>query len=163
MILIQKIELPIAGLEALHVEAKRDGYDFIDTLVDEWTSGANRFEAPGEVLCGHLDHGQLVAVGGLTIDPFTTELQTGRIRRVYVRSAWRNQGIGRALVSTLVEEARKSFRHVRLRAENENAARLYESMGFTPIEDPGATHTLSFEDHKDHAAPQIAASKNGAQ
>jgi GNAT superfamily N-acetyltransferase len=147
MIPIQKIELPIAGLEALHVEAKKDGYDFIDTLVDEWASGVNRFEAPGEVLCGHLNHGQLVAVGGLTIDPFTAEPGTGRIRRVYVRSAWRNQGVGRALVSTLVEEARKSFRFVRLRAENASAARLYERMGFTPIGDPNATHTLSFEDH----------------
>ncbi|MBB5342873.1 GNAT superfamily N-acetyltransferase [Edaphobacter lichenicola] len=144
MVLIQKIELPIAGLEELHTEAKKDGYDFIDTLVDEWASGANRFQAPGEVLCGHLDHGQLVAVGGLTIDPFTAEPHTGRIRRVYVRSAWRNQGVGRALVSTLVEEARKSFRRVRLRAENASAARLYERMGFTAIEDPGATHTLSF-------------------
>ncbi|MBB5317786.1 GNAT family N-acetyltransferase [Tunturibacter empetritectus] len=144
MILIQKIKLPIAGLEELHAEARKDGYGFIDTLVDEWASGANRFQATGEVLCGHLDHGQLVAVGGLTIDPFTPEPHTGRIRRVYVRSAWRNQGVGRALVSTLVEQAQKSFRHVRLRAENASAARLYERMGFTPIEDPGATHTLSF-------------------
>jgi GNAT superfamily N-acetyltransferase len=151
MILIQKIELPIAGLEELHAEAKKDGYNFIDTLVEEWAGGVNRFEAPGEVLCGHLNHGQLVAVGGLTIDPFTAEPHTGRIRRVYVRSAWRNQGVGRALVSTLVEVARKSFRHVRLRAENASAARLYESMGFTPINDPGATHTLSFEDHEAHA------------
>jgi GNAT superfamily N-acetyltransferase len=147
MILIQKIELPITGLEELYAEAKRAGYDFIDTLVDEWASGVNRFEAPGEILCGHLDHGQLVAVGGLTIDPFTPEPNTGRIRRVYVRSAWRNKGVGRALVSTLIAEARNSFRCVRLRAENESAARLYERMGFTPIDDPGATHTLSFEDH----------------
>ncbi|MBB5339433.1 GNAT family N-acetyltransferase [Tunturiibacter gelidoferens] len=151
MIPIQQIKLPTTGLEELHAEAKRDGYDFIDTLVDEWASGVNRFEAPGEVLCGHLDHGQLVAVGGLTIDPFTSEPGTGRIRRVYVRSAWRNQGVGRALVSTLVQEARKSFRCVRLRAENAGAARLYERMGFTPIDDPGATHALFFEDHEDRA------------
>jgi len=147
MILIQKIELPVAGLEQLHAEAKQSGYDFIDTLVDEWTSGANRFEASGEILCGHFDQGQLVAVGGLTIDPFVGRSDTGRIRRVYVRSSWRDKGIGRALVSTLIEEARKNFHHVRLRAENEDAARLYERMGFTPIDDPGATHTLSFEDH----------------
>ncbi|WP_158943040.1 GNAT family N-acetyltransferase [Granulicella sp. S190] len=144
MILIQQIELPIAGLEELHAEAKQSGYDFIDTLVEEWASGANRFEAPGEILCGHLHHDQLVAVGGLTLDPFTAESHTGRIRRVYVRSAWRNQGVGRALVSALIEEARKNFRHVRLRAENANAARLYERLGFTPIDDPDATHTLSF-------------------
>lgn len=147
MIQIQKIVLPITGIEQLHTEAKEHGYDFIDTLVDEWASGANRFNAPGEILCGHLEEGLLVAVGGLTIDPFTTESHTGRIRRVYVRSAWRNKGIGRALVSALIEEARKNFRCVRLRAENASAARLYERMGFTPIDNPDATHTLSFEDH----------------
>jgi GNAT superfamily N-acetyltransferase len=147
MTLIQKIELPTPGIEQLHAEAKQSGYDFIDTLVDEWASGANRFEAPGEILCGYFDQGQLVAVGGLTIDPFVGRSDTGRIRRVYVRSAWRDKGIGRALVSTLVEEARRNFRNVRLRAQNADAARLYESLGFVPIDDPDATHTMSFENH----------------
>jgi len=146
MIQIQKIALPVTGMEQLHAEAKEDGYDFIDTLVDEWANGTNRFNAPGEILCGHLEEGLLVAVGGLTVDPFISEPHTGRIRRVYVRSAWRNKGIGRALVSTLIEEARKNFRYVRLRAENAGAARLYERMGFTSIDNPDATHILSFED-----------------
>jgi GNAT superfamily N-acetyltransferase len=147
MIQIQKIALPVTGMEQLHAEAKEDGYDFIDTLVDEWANGTNRFNGPGEILCGHLEEGVLVAVGGLTIDPFITEPHAGRIRRLYVCSAWRNKGIGRSLVSTLIEEARKNFRYVRLRAENGSAARLYERMGFTPINNPDATHTLSFEDH----------------
>jgi GNAT superfamily N-acetyltransferase len=151
MILIQKIKLPATGMEQLHAEAKEEGYDFIDTLVDEWASGTNRFNAPGEILCGHLEGGLLVAVGGLTIDPFPTAPHTGRIRRVYVRAAWRNKGVGRALVSTLVEEARKNFRHVRLRAENASAARLYERMGFTPIDNPDATHNLSFNKRPDES------------
>jgi GNAT superfamily N-acetyltransferase len=147
MTLIQKIELPAPGIEQLHAEAKQSGYDFIDTLVDEWVSGANRFQARGEVLCGCFDQGKLVAVGGLTIDPFVGSPDTGRIRRVYVRSAWRNHGVGRALVTYLVEQARKNFRNVRLRAENADAARLYERLGFISIDDPDATHTLSFENH----------------
>ena len=69
----------------------------------------------------------------------------GRIRRVYVKSAWRNRGIGRALVSALMNHARRYFSCVRLRAENALAARLYESMGFSPIESPDATHILIFE------------------
>jgi GNAT superfamily N-acetyltransferase len=142
---IQKIELPIPGLEQLQEEAKRNGYTFIDPLVEQWSSGANRFEAPGEILCGHLDDGLLVAVGGLTLDPFVDQPGTGRIRRVYVRSAWRNRGIGRALVSTLVEHARNNFRRVRLRAENADAARLYERMGFMPITNPDATHIMLFD------------------
>jgi GNAT superfamily N-acetyltransferase len=150
MISIQKIELPFPGMALLHAEARSEGYNFVDTLLDEWDSETNRFDAPGEILCGHMDDGLIVAVGGLTYDPFglfrpfAGHPDTGRIRRVYVRSAWRNQGIGRALVTALVEYARKNFRHVRLRAENEDAARLYERMGFSAISNPDATHILSF-------------------
>jgi hypothetical protein len=70
MIAMRKIELPIPGIERLQQEACDEGYDFIETLVDEWASGANRFDAPGETLCGLLDQGLLVAVGGLNCDPF---------------------------------------------------------------------------------------------
>jgi len=144
MLAIQKIQLPVPGMDILSAEAHNEGYNFVDTLIDQWASGENRFEAPGEVLCGHLDQGFLVAVGGLTHDPFINQLDTGRIRRVYVRSAWRNQGVGKALVATLLNHARKNFRCVRLRAENNDASRLYERMGFRPIDNPDATHILCF-------------------
>lgn len=144
MISIQKIELPVPGIENLQSEALVEGYDFIQTLVEQWASGENRFDAPGEILCGHLDHGVLVAVGGLNCDPFAGRPDMGRIRRVYVRPAWRNKGIGRALVTSLIERARTRFRFVRLRAENAEAARLYERIGFSPVESPDATHILDF-------------------
>jgi GNAT superfamily N-acetyltransferase len=141
---IQTIQLPIAGLDALHAEALAEGYDFIDTLVSEWATGENRFDRAGEALYGCLEDGLLVAVGGLTIDPYIDSGDTGRIRRVYVRPAWRNRGLGRALVSALIDEARRGFAAVRLRAENADAGRLYERLGFSPIEDPNATHLMSF-------------------
>jgi GNAT superfamily N-acetyltransferase len=142
---IQQIELPVPGIERLLMEAQDEGYDFIQTLVDDWASGENRFDAPGETLCGHIDQGLVVAVGGLNCDPFAGRPDMGRIRRVFVRRAWRNNGVGRALVSALIDAARSHFRCVRLRAENEGAARLYERMGFVPIADPDATHILSFD------------------
>jgi GNAT superfamily N-acetyltransferase len=145
MTAIQKIELPIPGMESLQSEALAEGFGFIETLVEQWASAENRFDAPGEILCGHLDQGLLVAVGALNIDPFAGDNKIGRIRKIYVRPAWRNKGVGRALVTTLVEEARKSFRAVRLRADNMNAARLYEKIGFAPIESPDATHMLIFD------------------
>jgi GNAT superfamily N-acetyltransferase len=144
MIPVQKIVLPAPGVEILQSEAQVEGYEFIDTLVEDWASGTNRFDAPGEALCGCLDQGLLVAVGGLNCDPFAGRPDMGRIRRVYVRSAWRNRGVGRALVTALVEEARNHFTCVRLRAENAGAARLYESMGFVPIDNPDASHMLVF-------------------
>lgn len=145
MIAIRKIELPIPGIERLQQEGCDEGYDFIETLVEEWESATNRFHGPGEILCGYVDEGLLVAVGGLNCDPFAGRPDMGRIRRVYVRSAWRNRGIGRALVGALVEHARTHFSCVRLRAENALAACLYESMGFVPIESPDASHILVFE------------------
>jgi GNAT superfamily N-acetyltransferase len=145
MIAIRKIELPIPGIERLQQEACDEGYDFIETLVEEWASATNRFHGPGEILCGHVDQGLLVAVGGLTRDPFAGRPDMGRIRRVYVRVSWRNRGIGRALVAALVNHARTHFSCVRLRAENALAARLYESMGFVPIESPDASHMLLFD------------------
>ena len=50
-----------------------------------------------------------------------------------------------ALVTALVEDPRKSFKCVRLRAESAGAARLYERLGFVRIENPDATHILEFE------------------
>jgi GNAT superfamily N-acetyltransferase len=134
-------------LTELQTDARIEGYNFIETLVKEWSSGVNRFDAPGEVLCGCTDQELLVAVGGLSRDPFTTVSDVGRIRRIYVRPAWRKRGFGRALVTSLIEQARKNFRYVRLRAENPIAARLYESIGFIPSHESNATHGLSLISH----------------
>lgn len=139
------------GLDELCAEARAEGYNFIERLASEWESGGNRFDAPGEILCGHVDRRLLVAVGGLNVDPFAGHAEVGRIRRVYVRAAWRGKGIGAALVTALTDEARKNFACVRLRAENPDAARLYERLGFVPVEDSSATHILNFSSAKSAA------------
>jgi GNAT superfamily N-acetyltransferase len=139
---ITRIALPVAGMDELQAEARAEGYDFIDTLVRDWASGANRFDRSGETVLGCFDEDMLVAVGGLNIDPFAGDPKTGRIRRIYVRREWRRKGIGRDLVTALIEEARRSFRFVRLRAENPDAARVYERLGFVPLANPDATHIL---------------------
>jgi GNAT superfamily N-acetyltransferase len=143
---IRKIELPTPGIGKLRSDALADGYDFMEALFEDWATGANRFDAAGEVLLGCFDGDVLVAVGGLNIDPFANDPTVGRVRRVYVRPAWRNRGIGRALVATLVELARGHFRRVRLRAENADAGRLYERMGFSPTTEPDATHVMYLVD-----------------
>ena len=42
---IRKIELPVSGIEQLQAEARAEGYNFIDRLVEEWASAKNRFDA----------------------------------------------------------------------------------------------------------------------
>jgi len=139
------ITLPVPGLDALRSAARSEGFHFIDTLIDQWASGDNRFDRPGEILLGCFEDNLLAAVGGLNIDPFLNNPQTGRIRRVYVRPASRGRGLGRSLVIALLEHARSQFRSVRLRAVNPAAARLYERLEFHPVEDPNATHILTLE------------------
>ena len=141
---IVRITLPMAEFVPLQAEARDEGFTFVDKTVREWASGENRFDGPGEMLCGHLDDGVLIAIGGLTRDPFTGEAEVGRLRRIYVRTAWRSRGAGTQMVRFLLGEARRSFRGVRLRAENDGAARLYERLGFQPLADAEATHELWF-------------------
>jgi len=129
----------------MQAEAREEGFQFLETLLREWVNGKNRFNAVGEALYGYFDRGILVAGGGLNRDPFLADPSVGRIRRLYVRRAWRNRGIGGALLDTLLSAARENFRSVRLRADNPDAARLYERKGFTRIESPSATHILHFE------------------
>jgi GNAT superfamily N-acetyltransferase len=145
MIAIQQIMLPVPGIEDLRREATQEGYRFLETLAEEWVTGKNRFDGQGEMLCGVFDSGLLIALGGLNLDRFVAEPDVGRIRRVYVRPGWRNRGIGEALVTHLVEHARRNFCLVRLRAESIRAGRLYERIGFSPCNDPHATHTLRLD------------------
>ena len=142
---LRKIELPVPGIEELRAESLAEGYNFLDRLVDDWQGGENRFDGSGEIFLGAFDHDVLIAVGGLNRDPFAGDPGIGRIRRVYVRSSWRNRGVGQSLVIFLIEKARQHFSSVRLRAENPGAARLYERLGFLPIDDPHATHMLELD------------------
>ncbi len=100
-LVIRPVNLPVPGLDDLQAEASAEGFQFIDTLIEQWSTGENRFNQPGEILLGILENDILIAIGGLNLDQFLNDPSIGRIRRVYVRRAWRSQGSGRALVTAL--------------------------------------------------------------
>ena len=64
---IHRVELPAPGIEELRAEAFTEGFDFIERLIKEWSSGENRFDAPGETaesFCNSAGVAPFVACGG---------------------------------------------------------------------------------------------------
>ncbi len=108
--------------------ATAEGFHHLERLVTEWADGTNRFECDGEAILIIDVGGITVACGGLT----RQREALGRVRRVYVDPAFRRQGLGRLLLEPLVEHARRSFDALVLYADNPDAARFYERLGFLP-------------------------------
>jgi ribosomal protein S18 acetylase RimI-like enzyme len=122
--------LPLDGFDPLIVESEEAGLGLVGRLVDEWGRGANRFDRPGEALFAARVGGQLVGVCGLNVDPYAGEGSVGRVRHLYVLSAYRRLGVGQRLVAEVIEAARGRFARLHLRTANPAAARLYERLGF---------------------------------
>jgi ribosomal protein S18 acetylase RimI-like enzyme len=124
------LELPAAHLAPLIDESEQAGLRFVSRLAEEWESGLNRFDRPGEALFGAVTDGSLVGVCGLNVDPYAGEPRIGRVRHLYVVMADRRHGVGRQLVGAVVTAARGPFATLRLSTANPQAARLYETLGF---------------------------------
>ena len=129
---ISPLRRPDLDLGALLAESEQAGLRLVRRLVDEWASGANRFDRPGERLFGAWVDGQVVGVCGLNVDPYAAEDRVGRVRHLYVLSAFRRRGVGRRLIAEVIEAARGPFGALRLRTANPEAARVYEAIGFRP-------------------------------
>jgi GNAT superfamily N-acetyltransferase len=142
---VAPLTLPAPGLARLVAVAATEGHLFVARLRDEWTSGSNRFDRPGELLLGVTLNDALIAVGGLNADPYFGETGVGRLRRVYVDPPWRGRGIGRLLVTQLLERARRHFATVRLRTHSAGAASFYTRLGFRAVGAPQTTHEMVFD------------------
>ena len=123
-------DLTSSSVGELVAESERFGLRLVRRLADEWVTGANRFDRPGEILFGALVDGRLVGVCGLTIDPYAGDERIGRLRHLYVLSAFRRMGVGRQLVERVMKAAHGRFDAVHLRTNDAAAACLYEKLGF---------------------------------
>jgi aminoglycoside 6'-N-acetyltransferase len=142
---VQLDELPLDAVEPLAHEATGQGLDFMRRLMDDYRSGANRFDKPGEALFGVYDESRLIGVGGLNIDAYANDPRISRVRHVYVLASHRRCGAGRALVTAIMSQAMHVFDVLRLRTNTREGAAFYESLGFDRLEDPSqATHAVRF-------------------
>lgn len=115
----------------------------VTRLIDEWRSGSNRFDRPGEALFGARLVEQLVGVCGLNVDPFAGAPEIGRVRRLFVSTAHRRQGIGSFLLHRLTKDAAGRFKVVHVRTYDPVADAFYRAQGFA---------TVAGEEHFTHRA-----------
>jgi GNAT superfamily N-acetyltransferase len=130
-------------IEHLREAALAEGHGFVERTGDEWESGANRFDHPGEALFLARIGDRVVGMCGLNIDPYLSDPRVGRIRHLYVLPDFRRQGVGRQLAEACLDQAANGFDRVRLRTVNPQAARFYSSVGFSEVAEDSATHSIT--------------------
>src|SRR5690242_20146930 len=89
-----------AGVDTLRAEARAEGFRQVERLATDWEACTTRFDRTGEALVAARINGVLAGIGGLTIEPVVPNAL--RMRRFYVRLAFRHNGVGRHLVAALL-------------------------------------------------------------
>jgi len=130
------------GFPALLADAASEGVGNMARLADGWASGDQRFDRDGEALLGALLAGELAGIGGLSLEPAAAE-PARRVRRFYVRPAFRRHGVARALASALVQEALDQVDLLTCNAAaSPAAAPFWEAQGFSSNGSGPWTHVL---------------------
>jgi GNAT superfamily N-acetyltransferase len=129
------------GFDALLADAAAEGVSNMALLARDWASGDQRFERDGEALLGALLAGELAGIGGLSVETAASE-PARRVRRVYVRPAFRRQGVAHTLASALVQEALDQVDLLTCNAASPAAAPFWEAQGFSPDDTGPWTHVL---------------------
>ena len=133
-------------LAPLVTSSRAEGFGFVGRLAENVARG--HFDLPGTALFGAYDsraYGEerLLGVGGLTPDPYVADRPgVGRLRHLYVLPQHRRRGVAKALVGSIIAEARPHYHVLRLRTANTRAALFYGALGFVGVTEPTATHIL---------------------
>ena len=141
-------DVNIGGLHSLIGESMRDGYNFLQRTIDDWYSGANKFDRPGEKLWGVFIGKDLIGVGGLNIDPYSLTPKVGRVRHLYIGAAHRRAGYATLIMNKILNEACYNFTILRLFTDNAGASTFYEKLGFKQTEEFKANHLITLPPHK---------------
>ena len=112
-ITIDKAEQLPTQIQELAKQAQKEGFQFVDRLIEEYESGKNRFNQPGEFLLFVYDDEKLIACGGLNQQWNENEIDNriGRVRRFYVLPKYRKHGVGKQLLQHLEKMLVQIFQH----------------------------------------------------
>jgi ribosomal protein S18 acetylase RimI-like enzyme len=117
-------------LEGLRCDPEAFGSTFAAENARPLTFFSERLD--GSAAFGAFHGSELVGIAGLLIHEGQKEAHKGLLVGMYVRPNARQAGVGRRLVETIIEYARRRVDLVQLSvvSENEPARRLYERLGF---------------------------------
>lgn len=122
------------GFAVLRAEARSEGVRHMDLLAEQWP------QSDLTLFAAYTD-GELAGVGG--VSPEASE-PAMRMRRLYVRPAYRRCGVGRALAGAMMQEGLQSARVLTCNARaSEAAGPFWEEMGFEAVEAEGYTHRFA--------------------
>ncbi|WP_261134859.1 5-formyltetrahydrofolate cyclo-ligase [Bacillus sp. Marseille-Q3570] len=140
-------ELQTPELSNLIKESQQEGFQFLIRLLNEYENGKNTFQMQGEALFGVFTmEDEMIAIGGLNIDPFADNPKVGRLRRFYVTRSHRRMGIGKLLVNKIIEHAELHFTELVLHTDTTGAAAFYQAIGFEKASRyQSSTHFLKIE------------------
>ncbi|MBO1583101.1 GNAT family N-acetyltransferase [Bacillus sp. XF8] len=141
---LKQIEsLSQVGITHLVEESKKEGFNFLIKLVNEYRNKTNTFNKKGECLYGVFQDEVLIGIGGINQDPYMKAKVVGRLRRFYISKAYRRKGIGNLLLRKILSDAKEHFQTVVLYTDTKQASQFYISNGFMKSEGyQGATHYL---------------------
>ncbi|QKC95334.1 GNAT family N-acetyltransferase [Mesorhizobium sp. NZP2298] len=146
---IKRLRPTTPAFDRLKDESRLEGYWMLVRLADGWASGnssggRNKFLKRGEALFGAWHGAELAGVCGLNIDPYVEGRGHGRVRHLFVSAPHRRAGLGRMLVETVIDRARRYFTVLNTRAPRE-AFIFYERLGFQRVEgEEFVTHRMVF-------------------
>lgn len=128
----------LVRVQALAAIATLEGFRFVERFASDYPG--IELDSPQQFFLGVFDGDLLVAIGGVTPDPYSDDSAIGRIRRVFVSQEYRGAGLGARLIHALEERAASVYPKIRLNTDTDAAAAFYERIGYARISGPSATH-----------------------
>jgi GNAT superfamily N-acetyltransferase len=130
------------GFDVMCAEAAAEGVRNMARLRSEVGAPDDPFTEPGALFAARVG-GELAGVGGVTVQAGLTG-PAMRMRRLYVRPAFRRAGVARALAGAMMQQGFQTAPLLVLNAAaSAAAAPFWEAMGFERDARDGITHALS--------------------
>ena len=129
------------GFDVMCAEAGEEGIRNMALLKAEVGSADDPFVEPGALFMAQVG-GALAGIGGVTVETGLSE-PAMRMRRLYVRPAFRRAGVAGALAGAMMQQGFQTAPLLTLNAAASPAAPpFWEAMGFERVDWPGVTHAL---------------------